>query len=342
MKQLFISRDYFSVLGIPLLLISTLFLIINSFFFIEYPKELSIGITLDLLITIPFVYFLIIRKKEIPKITVITLFVIGIVIASIMIPEQHQSFLSQIKTFVLPVVELGVFSFLIFKARKIIQELKKQQHNHLVFYNAVQQAVGTVFPNKIGGFLATEIAVVYYGFLAWKKRALKENEFSYHKNGTSVSIIMGLMLVVLIETIAVHALVQKWNVIVAWLLTVLSIYTCLQLFSLMRSLSKIPIEVDLTSKILTLKYGFFSEAVIPFENIKSIDLTEKDLPTDKSIIPFSPLGNLDTHNIVIHLNKKAVFKSFYGMKKTYISIAFFVDDKHQFKKIIEGLSFNQK
>lgn len=92
MKQLFISRDYFFVLGIPLLLISTLFLVINSSFFIEYPKELSIGITLDLLITIPFVYFLIIRKKEIPKITVITLFVIGIVIASIMIPEHTSHF----------------------------------------------------------------------------------------------------------------------------------------------------------------------------------------------------------------------------------------------------------
>lgn len=342
MKQLFIFRNYFFVFGIPLLLISTLFLVVNSSFFIEYPKELSIGITLDLLITIPFVYFLIIRKKEIPKITVVTLFVIGIVIASIIIPKQHQALLSQIKTFILPAVELGVFSFLIFKARKIIQEFKKQHSNHLVFYNAMQQAVSAVFPNKIGELLATEIAVVYYGFLAWKKRTLKENEFSYHKNGTSVSIIMGLMLVVLIETIAVHTLVQKWNVIVAWLLTFLSIYTCLQLFSLMLSLSKIPIEVDLISKILTLKYGFFGEAVIPFGNIKGIDLTEKDLPTDKSIIPFSPLGNLDTHNIVLHLNKKAVFKSFYGMQKTYISIAFFVDKKHQFKKVIEDVSFNQK
>jgi len=342
MKQLFISRDYFSVLGIPLLLISTLFLVINSSFFIEYPKELSIGITLDLLITIPFVYFLIIRKKEIPKITVVTLFVIGIVIASIMIPEEHQSVLSQIKTFILPVVELVVFSFLIFKARKIIQELKKQQRNYSVFYSAIQQAVSIVFPNKIGQLLATEIAVVYYGFLAWKKRALKENEFSYHKNGTSVSILIGFILVILIETIAVHALVQKWNVIVAWLLTVLSIYTCLQLFSLMRSLSKIPIEVDLTSKVLTLKYGFFGEAVIPFENIKGVDLTEKDLPADKSIIPFSPLGNLDTHNIVLHLNKKTIFKSFYGMEKTYTSIAFFVDKKHQFKKVIGAVRFNQK
>ena len=274
MKQLFISRNYLLIIGIPLLLILILVLLVNSAFFIKHPNELSLGITLDLLITIPFVYFLIIRKKEIPKITIVSLFVIGIVIASLIIPQQHQSLLIQIKTFILPIVELGIFSFLVFKARKITQEFKKQQSNHLGFYNAMQLATNSVFPNKIGELLATEISVVYYGFLAWKKRGLKENEFSYHKNSTSVSILLGFILVILIETIAVHTLLQKWNVIAAWLLTVFSAYTCLQLFSLMRSLSKLPIEVDVINKVLTLKYGFFGEAVIPSENIKSIEVTE--------------------------------------------------------------------
>ncbi len=341
MKQLFISRNYLLIFGIPLLLISALFLVINSSFYIKYPNELSVGITLDLLLTMPVVYFLIIRKKEIPKITIVSLFVIGIVVASLIIPQQHQSLLSQIKTFILPVAELGLFCFFVFKARKIRQEFKKQQSSHLGFYNAMQQATSSVLPNKIGELLATEISVIYYGFLAWKNRALKENEFSYHKNSTSVSILIGFILIILIETIAVHALVKKWNIIVAWVLTALSIYTCLQLFSLMRSLSKIPIEVDVIDKVVTLKYGFFGEAVIPFENIKGIEVTEKDLPTDKSIVPFSPLGTLDTHNIVLYLKEKAVFKSFYGIQKIYISIAFFVDEKYQFKKVLEEGVINQ-
>lgn len=342
MKQLFISRNYLLVFGVTLLLMSILFLVVNSSVFVKYPEELSLGITLDLLFAIPLVYFLIIRKKEVPKVTVVSLFIIGIVIASFIIPKEHQSFLSQIKNFILPVVELGVFGFLVFKGRRIRQELKSKSSNNLGFYNAIQLATSTVFPNKIGELLATEISVIYYGFLAWKKKELKENEFSYHKNSTSVSILIGLILVILIETIAVHVLVEKWSVIVAWTLTVLSAYTCLQLFSLMRSLSKIPTEIDIVSKVLTLRYGFFCKAIIPFENIKDVEVTEKDLPTDKSIVAFSVLGSLDAHNVILHLKEKAFFKSFYGIQKTYTSLAFYIDDKHQFKNVLEESCINQK
>ncbi len=190
--------------------------------------------------------------------------------------------------------------------------------------------------------LATEISVIYYGFLAWKKRKLKENEFSYHKNSTSVSILLGFILVILIETIAVHTLAEKWSVIVVWILTVLSAYTCLQLFSLMRSLSKIPTKIDTVNKVLTLRYGFFCEAIIPFEKIKGIELTERGLRTDKSIVAFSVLGSLDAHNVVLNLKEKAVFKSFYGIQKTYTSLAFYIDDKHQFKNVLEEGCINQK
>ena len=342
MKQLFIFRNYLLVFGVPLLLISTLFLLVNSSFFIKYPRELSLGITLGLLITVPFIYFLIIRKKEVPKVTVISLFVIGIVIASFIIPKEHQSFLSQIKNFILPVIEVVVFGFLVFKARKITQELKRQSNNNLDFYKAIQLATHSVFPNKIGELLATEISVIYYGFLAWKKRKLKKNEFSYHKNSTSLSILLGLILVILIETIAVHALAEKWNVIIAWILTALSVYTCLQLFSLMRSISKIPSEIDSVNKVLTLRYGFFCEAIIPFENIENIEVAEKDLSTVKGVVSFSALGSLDTYNVILDLKEKAVFKSFYGIQKTYTSLAFYIDDKHQFKNVLEEGCINQK
>jgi hypothetical protein len=91
-------RSRLVIFGIPLVLISALFLVTKSTLFYSFPKELSIGITIDLVLIIPFLYFLMIRNREEPKITIVSLFFIGMVTASYMLPKSQQEFLSQIKT----------------------------------------------------------------------------------------------------------------------------------------------------------------------------------------------------------------------------------------------------
>ena len=112
-------RRNFFVFTIPVLLILSLFFITQSNWFSKYPTQLSVGITIDLLFLIPLVYFFLIRKKEIPKITVLSLFIVGLVTASYILPENHQLLLSQVKTYFFPVVELGILTFLFIKIRKL-------------------------------------------------------------------------------------------------------------------------------------------------------------------------------------------------------------------------------
>lgn len=107
-------RSSFIIFGVPLGLILSLFLFTKSALFYSFPKELSLGITIDLVCIIPFVYFLLIRKKEVPKITVVSLFFICVVSASCMLPESQQGLLSQIKTYISPIVEVAVLGFLFF------------------------------------------------------------------------------------------------------------------------------------------------------------------------------------------------------------------------------------
>lgn len=51
------------VFGVPLLLILSVILITKSQIFATNTSTLSIGITLDLLFTIPIVYFILIKRK---------------------------------------------------------------------------------------------------------------------------------------------------------------------------------------------------------------------------------------------------------------------------------------
>lgn len=86
---------------------------------------------------------------------------------------------------------------------------------------------------------------------------------------------------------------------------------------------------------LLLRYGFFAEANISLDEILRIEVSSKDLPEDKSIVRFSPLGEIEGHNIIIHLKNENKFKSLYGFSKKYTSIAFTVDKKQEFKKLLE-------
>jgi len=337
MRRTINLHDNFVSFGIPFLLIFSLVCLTKTSWFHQYPKELSIGITLDLILIIPFVYYLLIRKKAIPKITILTMFIIGLIVSTLVIPVEYQKGLSLVKTFVLPIIELAILYIVITKTRAIIRSYKNQKRGELDFYDALKIAVEEVVPAKLSSLVVTEIAVIYYGFFSWKKRELNTNEYSYHKKSTSVSILLGFILLILIEIITLHHLLSMWSLIAAWVLTFLSIYTCFQMMALLKSLSKRPFFIDEANQQLVLRYGFFSEAVIPFLEIKKISIYEKEISDDKSITSFSPFGKLEGVNMLIELFNKTEFNSFYGFKKKYTSLAFFVDEKHQFVKRIETI-----
>ncbi|MFY0630098.1 MAG: hypothetical protein JXR05_06930 [Flavobacteriaceae bacterium] len=300
----------------------------------QNPSVFSTAITIDFLITIPLVYFLIIRKRKIPKITVLTTFVLGMVILTFALPEGNQSLLSLVKTYFLPILELGIIGFIIYKVRSIRKAYKSQEKTE-DFYTALLRATNEVLPKKVASVLVTEISVAYYGFIHWRKVQLKENEFSYHEKSTVNSIVISFLMIILIETLALHFLLQKWSVIAAWILTGLSIYTALQFFALARSISKRPIKIDEKKNELILRFGFFSEWSVSISDLKEVELSAKDLPEDKSVAMFAPLGSLLEHNVILHFNEEQLFSGIYGLKRKAKSLAIYVDEKGDFKRVLE-------
>ena len=322
-----------ALFSIPFLLIASLVLLSQSALFLSNPEILSHAITLDLILTVPFVYFLIIRKKDTPKITIASMFVLGIVIAGLIIPTQNQFVLQQVKTFVFPVVVV----FLVFKTHQTRQHFKLQKKNNPDFYTALKISCKAILPERVGALLATEIAVIYYSFFSWKQRDLAANEFSYYKKSGIQLLVSTFIFLIFIETFAMHLMLQLWNHTVAWILTALSLYTCLQFFALIRSMSKRPVFIDVTNRKLFLRYGFFSEATIPFDDIQQIEANTRPLPTDKSILQFSPLGQLDKHNIILHLKSENTLQRIYGMKNQFTSLAIYIDEREQFINNIESV-----
>jgi len=320
------------LIGIPVALLSVLILIMTSSY-INGNDTLSLAITIDLLLTVPLVYFFIIRKLEIPKTTVIPVMILGLVIGYYFLPEENHNYLDLFKNYVLPFVELFVLTFVIIKVRKTVKTYQELKVRTPDFLDTLKNVCLQVFPERVVPFVASEVAVFYYGFINWKKRTLQSNEFSYHKKSTTQSIMIAVIMLIAIETVWLHLVLAKWNPIAAWILTGLSVYSAFQVFGFARALSKRPISLD--EDTLTLRYGIMNETRIPYNTIESIELSTSDLEKNKLTRTLSPLGELESHNTVIHLKKKNALVGLYGSQKQFTILGLHVDEASKFKEELE-------
>lgn len=327
-------HQFLYIFGVPLFIILGMILLSESHLFQQNPEQLTIGIIFDLVFTSPLLYFLLIRKKNIPNTTVVPLFILGIVISSIIIPKDHQYLLTQIKHWILPIVETTVFGLVIYKIRqtRLAFKASKKEVNH-DFYKLLKETTATILPKKVSVAFSTEIAVIYYGFINWKKHKLQANEFTYHKHSSIIALLSVFIFLILGETALIHYLLQKWSPIVAWILTILSIYTGIQLFGIIKSMRKRPIV--LSENYLFLKHGLFSETKIPLDEIDSFEQSSKSIEFNDDVRKLSPLGELSSYNFIIQLKSKQTLLGLYGFKKEYSTIAFHVDDKIKFKEALK-------
>lgn len=333
MKQLTITR--YLHIGFPLLIASSLWLLVQSSWFHSFPAELSSAITLDFLLTIPIVYFLLIRKTSVNKLSVLSVAVLGLLAAGFILPENQQSLLQYIRPIAIPLIELTVFAVIGIKVRQVVLAARSHPDHSLDFFDLTQQAVKAVMPGRLSGLMITEIGSIYYGLFHWKKRELGENEFSYHQKSGILYTLFAIVFIVMMELFIAHILLVRWNPTVAWGLTALSAYSGLQLFALGKSIKRRPIKLDFVSGMLKLRYGFFREADIPLDDIARIEMTTRLDEDDKTMGRFSALGFIDSHNLMLHLNSPATLSGIYGMTKSYESVAIFVDKKAEFVRKIE-------
>lgn len=320
------------IFGAPIILLIILIWLMKSSFLATINNTLDLAITVDLLFTVPIVYFLLIRKTQIPKTTVIILIIIGLLLGYIFLPKENQFYLDIFKTWVLPFIEIFILVFVIFKVKNAIKKYKNAKGEHLDFFTALKKTCYEVLPKKVAMPFATEIAVIYYGFIKWKTPKLKQNEFTYHKNSGTPMLLGAFIFIILIETFVLHVALQKWNVIVAWILTGVSIYTIIQVLGFAKSLIQRPIYID--NNFLWLKYGILNEAKISLTNIDEVELSKKPLPKEELTKTLSPLGELESYNVIIHLKDKTELIGLYGFSKKFTKLQLYVDKPNKFKEAI--------
>ncbi len=319
--------------GVPFIIIGlSVFFALNLEGLNAHHSALSSAITLDIVVLAPLVYLALIFNQKISKFTVVPLFIIGLVVASFIIPQHQQNMLSLLKTYLLPVVELTVFTLVFWKIRQAVKRFKAENTGDLHFLDALETTTNALFPRKLAGAVRTEIALIYYAFFTWKKPTYAPNEFTYHKESGARVLLGTLLAVALIELVGVHLLLINYP-IAAWILTGISAYGFMQIMGLIKSIPRTPFV--LTKEYLTVRMGIFKSAKINRAIIEQVELTTADY--DKSDKSYQKLALFD-HNAILHLTEPTFICGFFGKQKKAQHFVLSVDRRKEFKAMVENLN----
>ncbi|MDN5205031.1 hypothetical protein QQ008_26820 [Fulvivirgaceae bacterium BMA10] len=323
------------IFGLPILIFVSMILLTISPIFKTEPSALALGITYDLTLTAPLIYLLLIWKRNIPKITVVPFFVAGVIIATFLLPKEEQFHLNIIKTWVLPLIELGVVSTIVYKVIKTIRIFRAHRYADTDFLSILRTTTQKSFgEGTVANILAFEIATIYYSLLSWKNKTDKRiSQFTYHRESGSIALFVTVALIVVIETFVVHILVANWSTLAAWILTVSSIYVALQIMAHIKAMYQRPIVM--TKDQLILRYGLTGDTTIDIPNIHQITLSSNAPEDSEQVKRLSPLKDMEPHNVILSLKSPQEILGIYGKKSEYQTLLLHIDKKEDFKQALE-------
>lgn len=327
MNAINLQKKHLLIFGLPLLIVLSAVYLSLSPLLSKHP-ELAIGITYDLCLTLPLVYFFMIRKRAIPKITVVPLFVIGVLLTTFLLPNDLHYHLDLVKTFLFPVVELTVLSVILWRVRKAVLVFREQENARGDFYELFLESARAVLPNeRVAQIFTTEVSMIYYALFAWKKN--KNTGFTHYKKSGLLALLGAVIFIILIETFVLHLFLMRWNEVVAWVLFGLSLYTGLQIFGHIKALTKRKSFIQ--DGYLFLKYGLFGDTRIPIDQISKLEKTRKKFESgDLKVRQLALLGELEGHNLILHLKETQQLQSAYGITRPYDVLMLNMDDLDRF------------
>ncbi len=244
-----------------------------------------------------------------------------------------------LKKWLIPIIELSFLVAILVNIKKAILAFKRSKKVDCDHLLALKESIKAIFPSGIAEILAYEVAIIYYSFSGFQNKTRSNLEFSSHKKSGTQVLFLALIMMICIESVVVHLLLSQWNKGIAQILLLISVYSGVQIWGIMRSIIKQ--NHQFTGESLILRHGILAEAIIPIHTIIGLERNRRSPKKDEPIEPLSPLGEVEMCNLRVHINQDITINRIYGGRKTTKSIAFYVDDIDGFIEMYEELTDEQ-
>jgi hypothetical protein len=297
-------------------------LIVRSQVYAAHPDVLAWGLTFDLGISIPLIYwFAFVRTGVMRPMTMIPLFVIAVGVASRIIPAGQHHFAAQLGYVAAPLDLVTLWMV----ARRLMRARNAATEDGDVPTRIAQITRQLFGDGAVAGFVALEISSVYYGLFCWKKPAAPG--FTIYKRSGWDSVLVCILVLLAAESIGVHLLIQMWSVRTAWVVTLLDLYGAIWLLGDYHAMRLRPITIDEES--LHVRFGFRWNISIPLTTIASIEPIRSESDWKRKGV--LKVALLDEPRLLVRLEAPAIATGLAGIRKTIDAVAILPDDLEEFE-----------
>ena len=289
--------------------------------FARRPALGEMAITFDLLVFVPFAWWLIlVRGGQASLRTLVPVIVASIAGARLVLPREQQAMLPWVRWLIAP-VEVAVVGWVAWQIRQLVRRRRSVRvaapasrddgHDLLADLSAVLvPAFGT---GVVARTVTTEIALFYYAFASWGRRphvpvgaipvVLERND----------GLLIGFGMALAVETVALHLFVaSRWGPIAAWVLTATSVYTLLWLIGDFRARTLRPPYV--TDDTVVIRNGMRADAVVSRDQLIAVERVGwRTLPAKNR--DYLDLARPGEPNVVVHFREPVELALLFGRRR---------------------------
>ncbi|MET0400543.1 MAG: hypothetical protein ABW277_27380 [Longimicrobiaceae bacterium] len=297
--------------------------------------ELGAGaITFDLVVAVPALfYLLVVRTMRLPVVTLVPVFLGSLFGASLVLPEENRRYLDLLGGLVVPaeLLLLGYVALRLHRGRSAPAAGRGDPLDRL------RATLRQVLPSPLAAdAVAHEAALLGYALLAWRARPdVREGElgFTSHRGNGYGGVLAAAALMVVVETVAVHLLVERWSATAAWALTALSLYGLVWLLGHFQAVRLRP--VLLTADALHVRVGLVWSVRVPYGDVASLGAAGAGAPARRAP-GYLHAVTLGPARLLVELREPVRVDGLYGyVRKDVRRIGLAVDDRERFRAELE-------
>jgi hypothetical protein len=235
----------------------------------------------------------------------------------------------------IPLIEVLILGVVVWKARRIYQHYRHSRNQSIYFIDALEASIRPIFGNHLFVKLLTiEFALIFLAFFGWFMRYKtvdsQANIFTYHRKSLYPMVFLVFLLLMILETVGLHLLIQHWSPLVAWILTIISIYGLFWMIGEFNALRLLPIV--LTGEKLYLRSGLRWSASLHLTDIVDIQRPKRTNAKSPDYLSFARAG--DPH-LVLVLKQPTRVSGLFGSQRQVSRIGLFLDDVGAFRAVLD-------
>lgn len=221
-------------------------------------------------------------------------------------------------------LELGLIALITVRARHLIRGMRRRAGLPLIVRLADSlEEIGV--PRRVARILTTEIATTGLALTGWFRRAPRDG-FSVHRTHVSLAMHAVMVLLIAVETLALHLLLARVTAVGAWISTGLSIYAVLWVIGDAHALrlGRIRIEHDQIVIEVARRWA----AVIPRRVIAAVH-------RETAVRPGALDLAIETPTVMLELSAPVTARGPFGLTRSGARVALTIDDPEGFVAALE-------